>query len=204
MPVNKEDIYRKALLSLNISYERIKGNEGSLEIEYCKEYLPSAVAYCSTLRPWYWLMKTEEYSIGDEDTSETFKGMGYSYDAPKDMAYICFVDGKYNEEYAMRGNTIFFNKPILTLDYMTNAEFDEYTKASDGTVTYTKKGWKCPEPYANLIATRLAIEIAPFIAPDTAIEQRCMAQHNLTLQTLIKLDIDGSRKRNPDPKEFVE
>lgn len=198
MSVLKEDIFRKALLSLNISYDKIKANEDSIEIDYCEEYLESAIAYCSTLRPWYWLMKTIEFTPSEADTSEVFKGMNVSYTAPSDMAYICFVDGKYNAEYAMRGHVIFSPDRIRTIDYMTNAVLDEM---KDGVV---KNKWNCPSPYANLIATRLAIEIAPFIAPDTAIEQRCMAQHNLTLQTLIKLDVDGSRKRNPDPKEFVE
>ena len=199
----KTDIYRKALLALNMRYDEImrekeaydaladktgKTDPGTpLEKAYCDMFFDSSVTYCASLRPWSFLISHEEYNAGDI-TGETYKGYGYGYEKPYDMLRPYLVDGDGNADWAVDADSIYFPEPISRLDYVMDG-FSNMT----GT----------PALFDNLIASRLAVEIAPYLAPDTQVTQRCAQQFQLTLSSMADTDRHNQRTRIPKPEEYI-
>ena len=266
---SKESIYKKALLALNMDYNKVmekyldsehevSDEDGTrteydeslkpIEFEYLDTFIDSAVIYCATLRPWYWLIDTIEFNNNEDIPSmhlrilegnrtgnpvlgpsgtplsvpnsdpdddaiheyaydydkhawykkyETYKGHGFGYPFSSDsfdgdtFLYPYLADGEYNVDYARKDNNIYFKRRVHTVDYV------------DGSTDMSTDKWQCPKLYETLIASRLAIEVAPFIAPDTTVEQRAAQQFQLTLSAMIKIDEHGTRIRNAKPEEFV-
>lgn len=247
MAITETDIFRKALLALNIRYdkimhdknvwdakkkaydeaskvpsdkrteeqntaisdfEKVKDDDPGLpiEVEYCMQSIKTAEDYCATLRPWFWLVKQEQYKHSDRLVQgydehncpifNTYRGCDFGYSSPSDMFYPYIVNDDYNADYERIEDDIYFKKDVHELYYVTN----EIKRRKNDEVVYTINA---PVIYFSLIAARLAIEVAPFIAPDTNIEQRASQQFQLSLQALLKIEEHSRRERNALPEEFV-
>lgn len=186
-------------------FEEMEDPGVPIEVMYCREFLGSAENYCASVRPWYWLMTSIEYDrkdrLVDGNKPKNYRGFCFGYYAEDDMLYPYIVNGEYNKDYIRMGDEIYFNRPVHRLDYIAEHSKRILNKGTADEVKAYEND--APALYYAFIAARLAVEIAPFIAPDTTIEQRATQQFQLSLQALLKINEHAQRRRNPDPKEFV-
>lgn len=188
----KEQIFAIALNCFNIDYDRIKNNSDSIEIKYCENFLDSAVSFCSTVKPWSFLIEEETFTEVDLVGGESFRGLHYGYNLPDDFGYPLYINGKHDSTYAIRQDMIFFPyNTVNVLDYIPNTIYLDTTS------------FQPPVMYKYFIAYRLAYEISQFIAPNGGSEQRIMEKYQLAYKSLEKIENDSFREKNPSTDWFV-
>ena len=183
--MKKEDVYRNALLMLNINYEDIKSNPSSMEISTCKSFYTLAFNECSTARKWSFLMAS--YTFDDFEFSSELEDLNYKAKVPEDMNYICMLNGEYNRSYRIIGEYIYCDVEPRSIQYISN----------DIDIT------DCPEMFGMLVACMLASDIAPFISPDSNMQSKCISQYQIRLSALSKFDEMSTRKRNLTVEEMI-
>ena len=183
--MKKEDVYRNALLMLNINYDDIKSNPSSMEISTCKSFYTLAFNDCSTARKWSVLMAS--YTFDDFEFSSELEDLNYKAKVPEDMNYICMLNGEYNRSYRIIGEYIYCDVEPRSIQYISN----------DIDIT------DCPEMFGMLVACMLASDIAPFISPDSNMQSKCISQYQIRLSALSKFDEMSTRKRNLTVEEMI-
>ena len=183
--MKKEDVYRNALLMLNINYDDIKSNPSSMEISTCKSFYTLAFNKCSTARKWSFLMAS--YTFDDFEFSSELEDLNYKAKVPEDMNYICMLNGEYNRSYRIIGEYIYCDVEPRSIQYISN----------DIDIT------DCPEMFGMLVACMLASDIAPFISPDSNMQSKCISQYQIRLSALSKFDEMSTRKRNLTVEEMI-
>ena len=183
--MKKEDVYRNALLMLNINYDDIKSNPSSIEISTCKSFYTLAFNECSTARTWSFLMVS--YTFDDFEFSSELEDLNYKAKVPEDMNYICMLNGEYNRSYRIIGEYIYCDVEPRSIQYISN----------DIDIT------DCPEMFGMLVACMLASDIAPFISPDSNMQSKCISQYQIRLSALSKFDEMSTRKRNLTVEEMI-
>ena len=183
--MKKEDVYRNALLMLNINYDDIKSNPSSMEISTCKSFYTLAFNECSTARKWSFLMAS--YTFDDFEFSSELEDLNYKAKVPEDMNYICMLNGEYNRSYRIIGEYIYCDVEPSSIQYISN----------DIDIT------DCPEMFGMLVACMLASDIAPFISPDSNMQSKCISQYQIRLSALSKFDEMSTRKRNLTVEEMI-
>lgn len=187
----KESIFKKALLLLNIRYSQIKENmtegDSPVELEYCEEFFDAAVTYCASLRYWSFLISHEEFSPGDR-VEGSYRGYDYAYPLPYDMLKPYIVDGEFNVSFAIDSENIYFDHEVSNIDYT----IDGFSQMSNAPLTFD-----------SLIAARLAVELAPCLAPDSNIVQRCAQNFQLALASALEAEVSKRREETPRPEEYI-
>ena len=183
--MKKEDVYRNALLMLNINYDDIKSNPSSMEISTCKSFYTLAFNECSTARKWSFLMAS--YTFDDFEFSSELEDLNYKAKVAEDMNYICMLNGEYNRSYRIIGEYIYCDVEPRSIQYISN----------DIDIT------DCPEMFGMLVACMLASDIAPFISPDSNMQSKCISQYQIRLSALSKFDEMSTRKRNLTVEEMI-
>ena len=183
--MKKEDVYRNALLMLNINYDDIKSNPSSMEISTCKSFYTLAFNECSTARKWSFLMAS--YTFDDFEFSSELEDLNYKAKVPEDMNYIGMLNGEYNRSYRIIGEYIYCDVEPRSIQYISN----------DIDIT------DCPEMFGMLVACMLASDIAPFISPDSNMQSKCISQYQIRLSALSKFDEMSTRKRNLTVEEMI-
>ena len=183
--MKKEDVYRNALLMMNIMYDDIKENPSSIEVSACKSFYSTAFNECSTARRWSFLMRS--YEFDDFEFSSEIENMNYKVKLPDDCSYVCFINGEYNRSYRIIGEELYTDVEPKSIQYISN----------DVDIT------ECPDMFGMLVSCMLAADIAPFISPDTNMQSKCISQYQIRLSALSKYDDTSTRKRNPTIGEMI-
>ena len=184
-PMKKEDVFRNALLMMNIIYDDIKDNTSSLEISNCKAYFDTAFFECSTARRWSFLMRSKDYD--DFSYSNAIENLPYVVHVPDDLAYVCMINGEYNRSYRIIGEELYCDTEPKSIQYIS----------TDVDIT------ECPDMFGMLVACMLASDIAPFISPDSNMQNKCLSQYQIRLSALIKFDEMSTRRRNLTVEEMI-
>ena len=183
--MKKEEVYRNALLMLNINYDDIKENTSSIEVSACRSFYNLAFNECSTARKWSFLMKS--YTFDDFSFSSEIEDLCYKAYVPDDLNYVCMLNGEYNRSYRIIGEYIYCDVEPRSIQYISN----------DVDIT------ECPEMFGMLVACMLASDIAPFISPDSNMQSKCLSQYQIRLSALSKFDEMSTRKRNLTVEEMI-
>lgn len=181
--MDRTDIFRIALNLFNMDYDSVTDG---IEAIYCENFLESAESVCAAIRDWPWLIRSKQFTE-EERLESSYHGLDYGYKVPDDMSYPYLVNGKHDDSIRWAGDCIYFSTENPRLDYITKE------------VEYEKM----PTPYMMLIASELAREIAPMIAPDSAVEKRATSLFQSQLATLIQMNIKGKRDKTPHKDFFV-
>lgn len=164
-----------------------------IEIEYCDMFFDSSVTYSASNRPWHFLVRHAQYQpsnrlFNQDGSPVSYKGFNYAYSKPEDLLRPYLIDEESNVDWAVDSENIYFSQEVSRLDYITN-DFEDMADA--------------PELFFNLIASRLAVEIAPFLAPDTAVVQRAAQQFQLNVSALSEIDKNALRERRPEKEDYL-
>lgn len=184
--MTRENIYRMALLYFNISYDEMEPT--SKERLFCEQFMDSAEEFCISQENWNFLMKRHDFS-DDERVIGSYMGLGYGYVLPVDFFKCCFVNDRYNIDFAIRGNEIYFASKNPSMDYII------------GKLDY--ENFNYPKTFAVLLSAQLAIKVSPMLAPDAQIEQRIASQYAIAFSQLQKNNQDNRRIANPTSEEMV-
>lgn len=186
------------------------------EVVLFNNYLPLAKVFCCRAYDWTFQMRSvtfeedditnvDEYTdISDVESGtyieqanekdsegntiykgyKMYKNFKYAFRAPDNLLKIKYVNGKTNFGFALKGNTFYCNSKHPTLDYITS-EIESV-----------------PTDFGYLIAYRVAMELAPLVAPNGDAMQRASQQFSLTLSLLQNNDAMNFRIENP-PQDYM-
>lgn len=183
--MKKEDVFRNALLMMNIIYDDIKDNASSIEISNCKAYYDTAFFECSTARRWSFLMRSQPFD--DWQYSDDISNLNYVVRLPDDLAYVCMINGEYNRSYRIIGDVLYCDTEPKSIQYISN----------DVDIT------DCPDMFGMLVACMLASDIAPFVSPDSNMQNKCLSQYQIRLSALARYDEMSTRRRNLTVEEMI-
>lgn len=183
--MDREHIFTLALRLFNIDYSKI---EGGSEIEICNEFIDTAEEFCINAAQWTFMMKSHSFT-SSERVSGSFLNLKHGYQLPSDLFTVSFVNGEYNADFAIRGQEIFFFSENPTIDYISR------------TIDY--ESFPYPTTFAHLIASQLALKIAPMIAPDSNLENRIAQQYAIYFQSLQAYNLSNRRIQQPRAIDLV-
>ncbi len=184
--MTRENIYRKALLYFNILIDEIEPN--AKERMMCDEFMDSAEEFCIGQENWTFLMKRHVFS-DTEKVEGSYMGLEYGYSLPSDFFRCCFINDSYNEDFAIRGNDIFFYSKNPAMDYISRD------------IDYER--FPYPNTFEILLATQLAIKISPMVSPDVNVEKRIAQQYAIAFSQLQTTNLANRRKSNPNVVDMV-
>ena len=184
--MKKQDVFRKALMMMNIMYDKIKDNEESSELMYCNAFYDTSLSKCSTLREWSWL-KSNKYYDDYDFVSERSDGLNFSVQSPYDLGYILKINGEYNVTFEIEGDRIYSREPVRYIQYIVS-DYDIQD---------------CPDIYGMLVACMLAIDLAPVISPDSNMQQKIMTMYQTVFSEASKIDESSTRRANPKVEDFI-
>lgn len=186
--MTKEDIFRITLACFNQSYDKI--GEEALEVSFCNSFLRSAELFCARAYAWSFLQKRVQFTDDDKLDEEPFNELKFVYTLPSDCVQVSYLNSERNVNFKVLGKNFF-----------TDIENPELTYIS-GEVDYDT--FPYPDDYGYLLAYRLAMEIAQFIAPESSTTTNQIQQKFLlSAQTLQASEKDMQRKKNPSPLKYV-
>ena len=184
--MKKQDVFRKALMMMNIMYDKIKDNEESSELMYCNAFYDTSLSKCSTLREWSWL-KANKYFDDSDFIAERADGLNYSVQLPYDLGHILKINGEYNVTFEIEGDRIYAREPVRYIQYIVS-DYDIQD---------------CPDIYGMLVACMLAIDLAPVISPDSNMQQKIMTMYQTVFSEASKIDESSTRRANPRVEDFI-
>ena len=184
--MKKQDVFRKALMMMNIMYDKIKDNEESSELMYCNAFYDTSLSKCSTLREWSWL-KANKYYDETDFIAERADGLNYSVQLPYDLGYILKINGEYNVTFEIEGDRIYASVPVRHIQYIVS-DYDIQD---------------CPDIYGMLVACMLAIDLAPVISPDSNMQQKIATMYQTVFAEASKIDESSTRRANPRVEDFI-
>lgn len=183
--MTREKIYSLALRLYNMDYSKI---ESGTEKELCEEFIETAEEFCINAAQWTFLMKTHEFT-DSESVEGSFMKLEHGYLLPSDLFTVCFVNGEYNADFAIKGDEIFFYDENPTIDYITR------------TIDY--ENFPYPMTFAHLLASQLAIKLAPMLCPDIALENRIAQQYAIYFSQLSSYNLANRRKMDPPARDLI-
>lgn len=184
--MTRESIYSLALRMFNMDYSKIE--DGAIERELCEEFIGTSEEFCLSAAQWTFLMQSHAFTE-EERVQGSFMNLGYGYEMPDGMFSVCFVNGEYNADFAVRGKEIFFYEENPTVDYITSV------------IDY--ENFPYPTTFAHLLATQLAVKIAPMLSPDIQLESRIAQQYAIYYQQLSNYNLASRRRMDPPPKDII-
>ena len=187
------DIFGKALAAYNIkiselSTEETEDHPMSPQVWICHEFWENVELSCAEIYDWSFLYAVRKYEDKDLNEELSYNGR-YAYPVPEGFATAIFVNDEYNANVRRIGRYLVFTErnPILTyVDY--RIDFND---------------WRYPNDYGYLLAYKLAMEIFPNVATDSAMYQGVVNKYGLVIQQLRNAEIKLKRKKNPSPFVFV-
>lgn len=163
-------------LTLSLFNIQRKIDDDTLETRLVKLYKPLAYRECCMFSDWSFLIKTVEYEK-DDAVDEEYDGHKYGFTLPDDFLKAYLINGKYNEAFSVKGNTIFIDYPSLRLDYYSY----DYENA--------------PVEFDQLACYRCAIDISQMLDPQGAVLNTAQGLHQIVLTTLNNRDVNNKRKK---------
>lgn len=220
----RDTLYRKALGMLKIDYNKIKAANTDSdttpeEIAYCDDNIETACNVAVVGRDFFWLVssviftdrlfdwrdkKTNEIVTVTSETTDSEKeklykdyykyhGYDFGYACPSDMYRPYLVDGGHNASFARKGSEIYFPNDGVRMDYIV-----DISKKLDET------SWSYPQPFIDMVACLLAINIAPMVAPEGTFGQNAVTKMQTALSACQDLQKEAFRKAVQSPKEYLE